>query len=88
MSRIIILFSLNVEFLTADGIYQNRLGNNRHILKLNNRTVPPSDLAFEIMAKMKNSEAGEKVLKKYFRMFRTKTFNPSRLALYRKHFKY
>ena len=84
--KIIILFSLNFDFLAADGIGQNRLGNNRLILNLNNGSDHPSNLLFNIMTKMKNSDTGEKVLKSYLRMLKPKKSNPSRLKLYRKHF--
>ena len=80
------LFPLNLDFLAADGIGQNRLGNNRLILNLNNNSDHPSNLLFNIMAKMKNSDAGKKVLKSYLRMVRPKKSNPSRLKLYLKNF--
>ena len=84
--KIIILFSLNVDFLAADGIGQNRLGNNRLVLNLNHRTDHPSNLLFDILAKMKNSDARDTVLKSYLQMLRPKKSNPLRLKLYRKHF--
>ena len=86
--KVMILYSLNINFLAADGIGQNRLGNNRYIWNLNNRTLFSSDLLFKIMHKMKNSERGKKMLKTYFRTLRTKNSNTSRLFYNRKNFGY
>ena len=82
------LLSFNFNFVAADSIGQNRLGNNRYILNHYKGSQRTRRLPFEIMLEMSKSKAGEQVLKNYFRALKPKKANTSRLALYRGKFGY
>ena len=85
--KLSVLLSLNLNFLSADGIGQNRLGNNLHILNLNKKIQQNQNLAYRIMLAMSSSKAGQKKLKSYFQTLNIQQKKSSRFFLYQNKFK-
>ena len=86
--KITALLSFNFNFIAADSIGQNRLGNNRFILNHNKVSQRTRSLPFQIMLEMSKSKAGEQILKNYFRVLKPKKANTARLGLYRGKFRF